>query len=168
MATFLPRSQVAHQDLPPPDPTMFPMNGGPPRGPNTTFRPQNRASGDYRSKGALAFTDSASPAPVAHQAHLPNGVPRHRATVSGPVFDGPRSPPNTKSTFLPNLKLRITHADQPLQIPRTCPANSSDPANVKQERPVRSPTQPMFQLSTRRANTSPRYARIPCYCQVYL
>lgn len=40
-------------------------------------------------------------APMGLQYHIPNGSSRHRATVSGPTFDRPRSPPNTKSNKLP-------------------------------------------------------------------
>ena len=158
MATFLPPSQTSHQDRPPPDQAMF-SSHGPPRGPNSTFRSQHRGSGDYRSNGAQGFAD-ALPAPVAPQTHMSNGGPRHRSTISGPTFDGPRSPPNTKSNHLAESLLRAKSADRRSQTPRTCPASSSDPANVKQVKRVHSPIQPTSRRSTLPANTSPRYARI--------
>ena len=157
MATFLPPSQASHQDLPPPDQTMFP-NHGPPRGPNSTFRSQHRGSADYRSNGAQAFAD-ALPASVAPQTQMSNGGPRHRSTISGSTFDGPRSPPNTKSNHHAESLSRASPANQPSQTPRTCPASSSDPANVKQAKPVRFPIQPTSRLSTLHANILPRYTR---------
>ena len=158
MATFLPPSQASHQDLPPPDPAMFP-NHGPPRAPNSTFRSQHRGSGDYRSNGAQGFAD-ALPAPVAPPTHSSNGGPRHRSTISGPTFDGPRSPPNTKSKKHVHSLWRANSTNQPSQTPRTCPASSSGPANVKQVKPARFPIQPTSRLSTLRANISLRYEHI--------
>ncbi|CAF9917709.1 MAG: hypothetical protein HETSPECPRED_003569 [Heterodermia speciosa] len=110
MATFLPPSQASHPD-PPPDQAMF-ASHGPPRGPNSTFRSQHRGSGDYRSNGAQAFAD-ALPTPVVPQPQMSNGAPRHRSTISGPTFDGPRSPPNTKSNHHPESLLGLNPANQP-------------------------------------------------------
>jgi len=105
MATFLPRHQISqpHQDLPPsspPDQAMFHMHHVPQDAPSNPFRPQHRTTTNYRANGTPAFEngDGPLPMPPGPHARVANGGPRHRATVSGPVFDGPRSPPNTKST----------------------------------------------------------------------
>jgi len=106
MATFLPRSQISQprQDLPPgspPDQAMFHMHHVPQDPPSNPFRPQHRTTADYRANGTPVFAngDGPLPMPPGPHARVANGGPRHRATVSGPVFDGPRSPPNTKRTF---------------------------------------------------------------------
>lgn len=65
------------------------------------LRPHQRASADHRGNVGSAFGtgDGSRPMPAGPPPPLANGGIRHRATVSGPVFDGPRSPPNTKSTW---------------------------------------------------------------------
>ncbi|KAL8826837.1 MAG: hypothetical protein Q9191_003556, partial [Dirinaria sp. TL-2023a] len=100
MATFLTRPSQPQQDQPPspPDPATFHMSNVPQRPPPSNYRPHNRPSADYRGNGTPGSVngDGPSPIPSAPPPHMPNGGPRHRATVSGPIFDGPRSPPNAK------------------------------------------------------------------------
>lgn len=63
-------------------------------------RSQHRLPVDYRSNGLPAFSsgDGALPVPGGPPSHVTNGGLRHRgATTGGGVFDGPRSPPSTKS-----------------------------------------------------------------------
>lgn len=65
-------------------------------------RPQHRLPDDYRSNGfpACSNGDGAVPVPGGPPPQHPqvtNGGLRHRAATGGGVFDGPRSPPSTKS-----------------------------------------------------------------------
>ena len=104
MATFLTRPSQPHQDQPPspPDPATFHTSNVPQRPPPSNYRPHTRASADYRGNGTPGSVNGDGSLPIIPPGpppHMPNGGPRHRATVSGPVFDGPRSPPNAKSTF---------------------------------------------------------------------
>ena len=121
MATFLPQTQIPPppvRDLtagtPPDQALLYPdnlaqrmqpsnmMNGG---------RAQNRTSDEYRGNGASGFASAngALPMPAGPHAHIANGGPRNIASMGVPgVFDGPRSPPNTKSTIpLPRRFWRI-------------------------------------------------------------
>ena len=106
MATFLPSHEVPFQppqDLPsnsPPDPAiMHASKLAPPNanGPRT----QPRVPADYRGNG-LINGNGALPVPSGPHVNMANGAPRRRGTVGGgPTgFDGPISPPNTKSTSL--------------------------------------------------------------------
>lgn len=106
MATFLPH-QTASRPLPdfmpspPPDQAIFNNL------PQQTISTQNsngssiqhRQSADLRANGTAAYPSGHGPMPVPnglpHQ--IPNGGSRHRGTMSLGAFDGPRSPPNTKS-----------------------------------------------------------------------
>ena len=109
MATFLPQ-QPASGPLPdflpssPPDQAIF---NNPPQQQNSTRNSnghsiQHRQSADFRPNGTPAYTNGNGPMPVPnglpHQ--IPNGGSRHRGTMSLGAFDGPRSPPNTKSKAL--------------------------------------------------------------------
>lgn len=65
-------------------------------------RSQHRLPDDYRSNGLPAFSngDGALPVPAGpppQHAQVTNGGLRHRVAPGGGVFDGPRSPPSTKS-----------------------------------------------------------------------
>lgn len=108
MATFLPQ-QSAMRPLPdflpssPPDQAIF---NNPPQQSNSTRNGngnahtiQHRQSTDFRANGAPAYTNGngAMPVPNGLPHHIPNGGSRHRGTMSLGAFDGPRSPPNTKS-----------------------------------------------------------------------
>ena len=102
MATYMSQSQSTrytqqdHSANSPPDQTLFQFNGNAPQRstpsqmPNGT-RNHNRLSGEYRS-GALLNGSKAIP--TGPQAHGVNGQHNFRG---GGAFDGPRSPPNTKS-----------------------------------------------------------------------
>ena len=69
-------------------------------------RPPHRLPDDYRSNGLSTFPngDGALPLPAGppppQQVQMPNGGLRQRAATSGALFDGPRSPPSTKSEAL--------------------------------------------------------------------
>ena len=60
---------------------------------------QHRQSADFRANGAPSYTNGngAMPVPNGLSHQIPNGGSRHRGTMSLGAFDGPRSPPNTKS-----------------------------------------------------------------------
>ena len=106
MATFLPH-QTASRPLPdfmpssPPDQTIF--NNLPQQTISTqtanVHTIQHRQSADFRPNGAAAYTNGhgAMPVPNGLPHQIPNGGSRHRGTMSLGAFDGPRSPPNTKS-----------------------------------------------------------------------
>ena len=116
MATFLPRHEVPphpHQDLTsisPPDTAIMHVSNLPPPTANG-IRTQARVPADYRGNGFMNG-NGALPVPNGPQAHMPNAAPRRRGTVGGgPTgFDGPRSPPNTKST-LPLVRLNNIDSD---------------------------------------------------------
>ena len=113
MATFLPQ-QAASRPLPdflpsssPPDPAIFnnlsqqthSTQNGNGNGNGNGNRIQHRLSADFRANGAAAYTNGngAMPVPNGLPHQIPNGGSRHRGTMSLGAFDGPRSPPNTKS-----------------------------------------------------------------------
>lgn len=67
-------------------------------------RVQHRLSTEFKNGGSAGYANGhgngAMPVPSGMQHprdHVPNGGSRHRGTVSMGTFDGPRSPPNTKS-----------------------------------------------------------------------
>lgn len=108
MATFLPQ-QTASRPMPdflpssPPDQAIF---NNLPQQTNSTQtangnrnKLQHRQSADSRANGAAAYTNGngAMPVPNGLPHQIPNGGSRHRGTMSLGAFDGPRSPPNTKS-----------------------------------------------------------------------
>ena len=106
MATFLPH-QTASRPLPdfmpssPPDQAIFnnlPQQTIPTQTANGNTI-QHRQSTDFRPNGAAAYTNGhgAMPVPNGLPHQIPNGGSRHRGTMSLGAFDGPRSPPNTKS-----------------------------------------------------------------------
>lgn len=111
MVATVPPSQAAANlnDLPPnspPRPTMFHPNIISQPVPSKQIildsRPQHRLPDDYRSNGVPAFSngDGALPVPGGpppQHTQATNGGLRHRAAPGGGVFDGPRSPPSTKS-----------------------------------------------------------------------
>ena len=129
-ATFLPQ-QPASGPLPdflpssPPDQAIF---NNPPQQQNSTRNSnghsiQHRQSADFRPNATpAAYTNGNGPMPVPnglpHQ--IPNGGSRHRGTMSLGAFDGPRSPPNTKSKalFLRNELAAKRRTD-------SCPADTS-------------------------------------------
>ena len=109
MATFLPQ-QTASRPLPefmpssPPDQAIFTNL---PQQTHSTRNPhgdsiQHRQSADFRPNGAAPYTNGngAMPVPNGLPHQIPNGGSRHRGTMSLGAFDGPRSPPNTKSEAL--------------------------------------------------------------------
>jgi hypothetical protein len=110
MAAFAPPHQVAAnplKDLPlhsPPSQNMFHPNNLPQSIPSTTnileSRPPHRLPDDYRSNGVPAYSngDGALPVPGGPPPHGTNGNLRHRSATAGGIFEGPRSPPTTKST----------------------------------------------------------------------
>ena len=109
MATFLPQQTVSRpmpDFLPssPPDQAIF--NNLPQQSNSTQIangnrdKLQHRQSADLRANGAAAYTNgngAAMPVPNGLPNQIPNGGSRHRGTMSLGAFDGPRSPPNTKS-----------------------------------------------------------------------
>lgn len=103
MSTFLPRPEVPSQDLsstPPPAPAITQASNVPLAHRNGP-RIQTRVPTDYRGND---FVNGNGALPIAGpQANMANGAPRRRGTMgAGPTgFDGPRSPPNTKS--IPSL-----------------------------------------------------------------
>ena len=113
MATFLPHAQISPQLVQyltpgtPPDQALFYADNVPQRMQASTTmnggRSQNRTSGEYRGNGASGFGNGkGAPAmPAGPHTHIANGGPRNMAAMGGPaMFDGPRSPPNTKSAVL--------------------------------------------------------------------
>ena len=106
MATFLPQ-QTASRPLPeflpssPPDQAIFtnlPQQSHSTRNGNGDSIHQ-RQSADFRPSGTAPYTNGngAMPVPNGLPHQIPNGGSRHRGTMSLGAFDGPRSPPNTKS-----------------------------------------------------------------------
>ena len=59
---------------------------------------QHRLSTDFKNGRAPDYANGNGAMPVPGGMHL-NGGSRHGGTVSVGAFDGPRSPPNTKSTL---------------------------------------------------------------------
>ena len=61
---------------------------------------------EYVAKGTapVHHGDGPMPVPTGPSANVGNGMPRHRYTMSAGTFDGPRSPPGTKS-----MSVRIKH-----------------------------------------------------------
>ena len=112
MAAFAPPQPPASRPLPadfapssPPDQSFYPIHNGrheplPTLPINENNRVQHRQSTDFKANGqAAAFVngDGGLPVPNGMQHPPSNGSARHRATASMGAFDGPRSPPNTKS-----------------------------------------------------------------------
>ena len=129
MATFLPQ-QPASRPLPLPDflPSSPPNQAIFDNLPQHTDHAQNgnahtiqhRQSADFRLNGTAAYTNGNGAMPVPN--HLPHQIPnpgsRHRGTMSLGAFDGPRSPPNTKSKSpyqskksVPTRRTHTSHAD---------------------------------------------------------
>lgn len=171
MATFLPQ-QTASSSRPLPDflPSSPPDQAIFNNLPQQTNSTQNgngdsihhRPSADFRSNGAAAYTNGngAMPVPNGLPHQIPNGGSRHRGTMSLGAFDGPRSPPNTKSKapysynkMAPRRRTKLLA----LQILHMFLANSSDQDSVKLGKLAPSPTRRMSQPSTRHVNTLPRY-----------
>ena len=109
MATFLPQqtpSRPVPEFLPssPPDQAIF---SNLPQQPHSSTRNghgngdslHHRQSADFRANGAAPYTvgNGVMPAPNTMSHQIPNPASRHRGTMSLGAFDGPRSPPNTKS-----------------------------------------------------------------------
>lgn len=132
MATFAPSQQPpTSRPLPvdftpssPPDRPLYAMHNGPPEPIQTSVngnnRVQHRQSTDFKANGqASGFANGSGgmPVPNGMQHHLPNGGSRHRGTVSMGAFDGPRSPPSTKSISI--LSLVWDSQGQKLTCPRT-------------------------------------------------
>ena len=114
MATFAPQPLTSSQSHPadflpasPPDPSSYTMHTAPhdPALALPTHAPdrvQHRQSTEFKVNGhapGFANGHGGMPVPNGMQHHLPNPASRHRGTVSMGAFDGPRSPPNTKSTL---------------------------------------------------------------------
>ena len=130
MATFLPQ-QTASRPLPeflpnsPPDQAIFsnlPQQSHPTRIGNGDSI-QHRQSADNRPSGAAPYTNSngAMPVPNGLPHHIPNAGSRHRGTMSLGAFDGPRSPPNTKS----KAKYHSSQAVPTRGPTDSCPADTS-------------------------------------------
>jgi len=105
MAAFLPdRKQLPPNPPTPPEQRVFNTMGSHlQRTPSTQLRNggrlQHRISGEYRS-GTFGPTNgnAALPVPTGPHGHISNGQPRNMTGMAGAgAFDGPRSPPNTKS-----------------------------------------------------------------------
>ena len=103
MATYMPQAQPPanpHQDFPhstPPE--MFHENNVSHRGDFAQVLPSgirnhNRISAEYRGNG---ISNGSKAVPSGPQLHGANGIPRNFGPLGGGAFDGPRSPPNTKS-----------------------------------------------------------------------
>lgn len=129
MATFLPQP-TASRPLPefmpssPPDQAIFtnlPLQSHPTQNGNGDSI-QHRQSADFRANGAAPYTNGngAMPVPNGLSHQIPNGGSRHRGTMSLGAFDGPRSPPNTKSKapYLYSKRRRRRRTDG-------CPADTS-------------------------------------------
>jgi len=104
MAIYLPQQRPTDfSPTSPPDRAMYyPIAAAPQAtGPAdmNDHRMQHRLSSDLpRMGGAGPTTNGALPMPNAGpQPHMANGGSRHRSTMSLGAFEGPRSPPNTKS-----------------------------------------------------------------------
>ena len=112
MATFAASQSSTSQNPPtnlapssPPDPSIYTLHNGrqdpmpmPPINGNSHV--QQQQSSDSKANGnaaGLGNGQGGMPVPNGLQHHTPNGGSRHRGTVSMGAFDGPRSPPNTKS-----------------------------------------------------------------------
>lgn len=172
MAAFLPQPQIPSRPLQdllpssPPDQTMFHLSNLPQTSASTRnlteSRAQHRVSGDYRNSGIAGFpAGDGLPVPAGPQAHLVNGGLRNRGPLGGAVFEGARSPPGTKSTSCSGKSLQSTWAEHYLSIQtlRTCRANSSDRASVKQAKHVPFLIRQTSPPSTRRASIFLRYAQ---------
>lgn len=168
--------------LPPPQAVAANLNGLSPTSPSrqNMFRPNNlpqpissalsisesrlqhRLPDDYRSNGFPAFSNGEVALPVSggpppQHPQVTNGGLRHRAATGGGVFDGPRSPPSTKSKSPSTKDARPKdRLIVPVQIRRTCRASFSDRDNVRPEKLAPSPTPPTSPPPTPRANISPR------------
>ena len=105
MAAYMPQPQVPanpHQDFSPntpPDQAMFQMNSAAQRGgyvpmPNGT-RQTHRISVEYRGSG---LPHGSKAIPTGPQTHTVSAASRNFGPQNGGAFDGPRSPPNAKST----------------------------------------------------------------------
>ena len=128
MATSLPKSHFPrqpHQDLPPsspPDRGTFHMNHLLHDIPSNALRPQRHNQVEFRANGTPSFPagDGPLPMPSGPHPHVANGGPRHRASVSGPAFDGPRSPPNAKSMHIRMSQMTtVLTLVLPRYLPRT-------------------------------------------------
>lgn len=111
MATFTPRPPTSRPltsefaPSSPPDRSYYNMHNGAPQTANSNQpangnRVQHRLSTDFKSNGhapVAANGNAGMPVPNGLQHHASSGGSRHRGTVSMGTFDGPRSPPNTKS-----------------------------------------------------------------------
>lgn len=170
MATFLPQ-QTASRPMPdflpssPPDQAIF---NNLPQQTNSTQNAngnrnkiQHRQSADFRANGAAAYSNGngAMPVPNGLPHQIPNGGSRHRGTMSLGAFDGPRSPPNTKSKDA-NQYDKVAprwRTDCAPQILHTSLASSSDQDSVKLAKLAPSHTRLMYRPSIRLVNTLPRY-----------
>ena len=91
----------------PPDQTFMSMSNGQhpsvtPSHPQHSSRAHHRTSTDVKTNGhGTGFTNgnSGMPMPNGLQHPLPNIGSRHRGAASTGTFEGPRSPPNTKSNY---------------------------------------------------------------------
>ena len=133
MAAFAPRPPISGP-LPsefasssPPDQAFYPVRHASqevtPTLPVTGTHPlHNRPAADFKANGPAVNGNGGMPANGLHY-HVPNGGSRHRGTVSMGAFDGPRSPPNTKSTWHRRSWAHSQGAEAHLPICRylTCP-----------------------------------------------
>ena len=174
MATFLPQqtpSRALPEFLPssPPDQAIFtnlPQQSHSTRNGNGDSI-QHRQSADFRANGAPSYTNGngAMPVPNGLPHQIPNGGSRHRGTMSLGAFDGPRSPPNTKSkapyrynNWVPGYRGTVLIVI--IQTPHMSLASFSDQDSAKLARLARFHTRRMSQLLIRLVNTLPRYERL--------
>lgn len=103
----------------PPDQVFFnmsnpPQHAGSNRNGNGNHNVQHRLSTDFKRDDPAGYANGNGPLSVTNGLphHISNGTSRHRGTASMGAFDGPRSPPNTKSTLseqeMPWFKRRLT------------------------------------------------------------
>lgn len=152
------------QDFPPsspPEPAIFQMNHISQRGsqPGSGMRNHLRTSGEYRS---TALPNESKAIPAGPNGHPVHGGPRNFGTLGAAGgFEGPRSPPNTKSllSFHP-VSCREKWLMIGFQTLRTCPANSSRLASVKLAKPAHFHIRLIRPSLKRRANTLQRYGRV--------
>lgn len=165
MATYMPQPQIPanpHQDFPlstPPDQAMFHttnnghQSGGFAQMPNG-MRITHRMSAEYRGN---ALANGSKAIPTGPQARVANAGSRNFGPQNGGPFDGPRSPPNTKSIYPPQGGIYKSSVDLcPSQIPLTCPVNSSRSDNVRLGKLAHSRTRRTHPSLTHHVNTLQR------------
>jgi len=157
----------------PPNQAFFDMHNAPgytaPNQNGNGNRVQHRLSTDFKNGGSAGYANGngngAMPVPNGMQHHIPDGGSRHRGTVSMGAFDGPRSPPNTKSSLQYIQRSQSNELTEITQILHMYLANSTDQDSAKQGKLarflMRTIQPPMYP-----ASTSPRYEDVYSYCNL--